>query len=618
MIQAVILAGGKGTRLAERLQGRPKPLVPVGGVPLLERQIEALARHGVDDIVVLVNHAADQIESFFRQRSPSVPVRLVDDGEPRGTAGAVLACLDLLADRFVVVYGDTLFDLDVTHMLDWHCRSAAAVTLMLHPNDHPADSDLVELDDAGRVTRFHGYPHPDGVDLRNLVNAAFYIVEKSALEPWRTMKPPCDFAKDLFPRMVEAGVHIEGYVSFEYIKDLGTPRRLDKVEHHLATGVVERASRRRAQRAVFLDRDGTLNRLCDYVRHPDELIMLSGAAEAVKKFNNAEFRVVVVTNQPVVARGECSFETLRAIHNRLESRLGEKGAYIDGLYFCPHHPHRGFPGEVVALKQVCKCRKPEIGMIQEAASSMRIDLSASWMIGDSTSDMLAAQRAGLRSVLVRTGESGQDGKYLAQADFVCPDLTAAAHLIVDLYPRLAHALQGLVAHLRPGDLVLVESEGAPTSHSSMLAGVLKAELTRRGESVAVVSSAPTEASAHPKRASDGWEAEILPLASWLDGGGADLNLPIGPALDTAATVPAHIAPEAIVIVLLRRIPAAGWRTSRRICRIRMDARGAAVALQEGAVPWQDDVSPGCGESGVPGDASLALLNFGPIFEESDS
>lgn len=430
-MQAVILAGGKGTRLAERLKGRPKPLVLVGGVPLLQRQIDALVRHGVDDIVVLVNHAADQIEAFFQKEPPAVPVRLVNDGEPRGTAGAVLACLDLLADRFIVVYGDTLFDLDVTHMLACHKSSGADVTLLLHPNDHPADSDLVELDDMGRVTRFHGYPHPAGVDFRNLVNAAFYIVEKRVLEPWRGAKPPYDFAKDLFPRMLDGGVRIEGYVSFEYIKDLGTPGRLDKVERHLATGVVERASRLQAQRAVFLDRDGTLNELRDYVRQPDDLVMLPGAAEAVRQFNNAEFRVVIVTNQPVLARGECSFQTLRAIHNRLESRLGEAGAYIDGLYFCPHHPHRGFHGEVVELKQTCQCRKPEIGMILEAAASMNIDLSASWLVGDSTSDIVAAHRAGLRSVLVLTGEGGRDGKYPDEADFVCPDLAAAARLIID-------------------------------------------------------------------------------------------------------------------------------------------------------------------------------------------
>jgi NDP-sugar pyrophosphorylase family protein len=205
LVQAVILAGGKGTRLAERLNGRPKPLVDVCGLPLLERQINALARYGVDDLVVLVNHAADQVQAFFSERQFSCSVRLIDDGEPRGTAGALLACLDDLADRFVVVYGDTLFDIDVGCMLAAHEASCSNVTLFLHPNDHPADSDLVELDESGRIVAFHGYPHPENAELRNLVNAAFYVIEKKALLPWRNFPVPCDFGKNLFPAMLAAG-----------------------------------------------------------------------------------------------------------------------------------------------------------------------------------------------------------------------------------------------------------------------------------------------------------------------------------------------------------------------------------------------------------------------------
>lgn len=480
-MQAVILAGGKGTRLAERLQGRPKPLVLVDGVPLLERQIGALLRHGIDDIVVLVNHAADQIDEFFRLRRFDARIRLIDDGEPRGTAGALLACLDQLDEQFVVAYGDTLFDLDITHMLAFHRAARADVTLLLHPNDHPADSDLVELDASSRVTRFHGYPHPPGADLRNLVNAAFYVVEKAALKPWRDFSVPSDLAKHLFPSMVEAGARIQGYISYEYIKDLGTPSRLDKAEKHLRTGVVERASRRQRQKAVFLDRDGTLNELRDYVRRPEDLALLVGAADAVRRFNNAEFRVVVVTNQPVIARGECSVETLREIHNRLEARLGESGGFVDGIYYCPHHPHAGYAGEVVELKRECDCRKPGVAMLTEAMTAMNIDPAQSWMIGDSTSDILAAQRAGVRSILVQTGEGGRDSKWKVRPDFVCADLAACASVIIDVYPSVAQAMGELLAAIQPGDLLVLDGEAA---QKSFLAGVLVAELRARGRSIA--------------------------------------------------------------------------------------------------------------------------------------
>jgi D,D-heptose 1,7-bisphosphate phosphatase len=448
--QAVILAGGKGTRLAERLNGRPKPLIDVNGAPLLQRQLATLAEHGVSEAVVLVNHAADQIAAFFAAHAPPCRVQLIDDGSPRGTAGAVLAALDSFDDCFLVVYGDTLFEIDVSHMLAARAAASADATLLLHPNDHPADSDLVELDSGGRIRAFHPYPHPPGADLRNLVNAAFYVVERRALRPWREFPAPCDFAKDLFPAMLAAGARLEGYVSYEYIKDIGTPTRLDKAERHLRDGVVARASRRVRQQAVFIDRDGTLNVLRAFVSRPDDLELLPGAAEAVRRLNEAEYRVVLVTNQPVIARGDCTVDQLRAIHDRLESRLGEAGAYLDAIYYCPHHPDRGFPGEVASLKIVCDCRKPAPGLLLRAMNDLNVDPARSWMIGDSTADVLAAARAGVLSVLLGTGEGGADGKYDVRPDFRFDDIGAAARFIAERSPRRADVGAGAKS-VRPSE-----------------------------------------------------------------------------------------------------------------------------------------------------------------------
>lgn len=426
-MQAVILAGGKGTRLAERLNGLPKPLVSVGGVPLLERQLTALEAQGVTSVVILVNHAADQITRFISERASDLPVTIIDDGDPRGTAGAVLACFEQLEPTFLVVYGDTLFDIDVGHMKRAHEASGADATLLLHPNDHPADSDLVEVDADGWITAFHGYPHPAGAELRNLVNAAFYICEKAALDGWREAAPPLDFAKDLFPRMLAGGARFWGYSSYEYIKDLGTPKRLDKVERHLAEGRVERASRRHSQAAVFLDRDGVLNAISpgQYIKTPDDLVLLEGVEEAVRRLNEAEYRVVLVTNQPVIARGDCDEQTLGRIHARLETALGHKGAWLDAIYFCPHHPDGGFEGERAELKKVCTCRKPGVGLFLKATEDLNIDLGRAWVIGDSTSDIAAANALDLPSILVMTGEGGRDGRSPAQPKMQARDLADA-------------------------------------------------------------------------------------------------------------------------------------------------------------------------------------------------
>jgi histidinol-phosphate phosphatase family protein len=430
-MQALILAGGKGTRLRERLGDLPKPLVDVDGVPLLQRQLVALREQGIEDVVVLVNYRAEAIRDFARAHDDfGLRLRIIDDGEPLGTAGAVMAILDQLQDRFLVLYGDTLMDVDFGRLMAAHSAQGADGTLFLHPNDHPHDSDLVELDEAGWITAFHRYPHAPGAFHRNMVNAALYVLERRALDPFRGLPMPSDFAKDTFPVMLEAGRKLFGYVSFEYIKDIGTPARLDKAVGHLRSGRVARARLASPQKAVFLDRDGTLNAEVNFLNHHDRLELLPGIAAAIRRLNDAEYRCVVVTNQPVLARGECSMAEMGRIHAKLETLLGQEGAFLDALYLCPHHPHKGFPGEVPGLKRDCDCRKPGTGMIEQATRTLHIDIARSWMVGDTTSDMEAARRAGLRSVLVRTGFGGRDGKYDAPPLHTAADLAAAVDFIL--------------------------------------------------------------------------------------------------------------------------------------------------------------------------------------------
>jgi histidinol-phosphate phosphatase family protein len=575
-MQCVILAGGKGTRLASRLNGRPKPLIDIGGVPLLERQLRQLAASGVIEAVVLVNHEAGQIADFVRERDwGGLKISLVDDGEPRGTAGAVLACLERLDERFLVVYGDTLFDIDVEAFIAAHERARCDASLFLHPNDHPADSDLVEVDDDGRILAFHGYPHPPGAFLPNLVNAAFYCLERRPLERYRDAAPPLDFAKDLFPRMLAEGARLLGYRSFEYIKDVGTPARVDKAAGHLASGAVARARRDHPQRAVFLDRDGTLNALREYVRTAEELSLLPGAAEAVRRLNQHELRAVLVTNQPVLARGECSFAELRRIHARLETELGASGAFLDATYVCPHHPDAGFPGEVAHLKVACECRKPNAGLLRQAARDLNLDLARSWMIGDSTTDVLAAQRAGVRSVLVLTGEGGRDGRCLAEPDFVADDVGAAVTLIADLYPRVVEQLNGLLADLRAGDLLVVS--GYARAGKSTLSAALAAEARAAGLAAQRLAldrwiRPQAERGAGMLGRHDVAQAQRA-LAPWLAGRAASFAAPIYDRWSRRRAGESRIEIGADELLVVEGVAAHGLdlRTDRRVRRIFVEA-----------------------------------------------
>lgn len=431
MKQLVILAGGMGTRLKARLGDLPKPMIPIGGKPLLEHHVELARRHGFDDIIIFACYRADLIERHFGDgRRWGVRIRTVVEKEPLGTAGAVLGGFDLLADEFTVLYGDTMVNVDLERIRQTRAARNADGTLLLHPNNHPLDSDLVETDATGWITAFHNRPHPADKWFRNLVNAGLYVIRKEALRPWLGRQRAMDFGKDLFPAMVRQNLKLHGYNSPEYIKDVGTPERYDKICAEYERGVVQRASLSTPQRAVFLDRDGTLVKEVNGLTTPAQLELLTGAAEAVRELNHNGWLAVLVTNQPVVAKGFCTEADVAAIHNKLETLLGREHAYLDRIYWCPHHPEKGFAGERADLKIDCDCRKPKPGMVLQAAKDLNLDLKNCWFAGDSTTDIETAKNAGVKSILLATGHAGKDDKFKAEPECTAANLLDSIRLIV--------------------------------------------------------------------------------------------------------------------------------------------------------------------------------------------
>ena len=429
-MEAVILAGGKGSRLGARSNGLPKPLVTVNGKALIDYQFELLRRYGFQQATLLCGFGAAAIRAHCGDGSRwGLRLKYIEETAPLGTAGAVIAALHQLPGEFLVLYADTMVNIDLERFCAAHAASGAQATLFLHPNDHPWDSDLVETGEDGRVIAIHGYPHQAGSMLPNQVNAALYVMKASPLRAFPVPTAPLDFGKHVFPKLLAEKVHLNGYRSPEYVKDAGTPERLDRVEADLRSGAVERSNLGVLRPAVFLDRDGTINEETSYVTRPEQLKLIPGAAQAIRLFREAGYRVVVITNQPVVARGDCTAAELKRIHDRMEMELSREGAFLDGIYACPHHPDKGFAGERPELKFACECRKPGDGMLRQAVRELNLDLPNSWLIGDSTSDVQTAYNGGVRSVLLRTGLAGRDGRYGAVPDFVLDDLPAAARFI---------------------------------------------------------------------------------------------------------------------------------------------------------------------------------------------
>ena len=428
---AVIMAGGKGSRLLSITNDEiPKPMVPVDGKPLLEYQVEKLKSYGVKKIIMIVGHLGEKISGHFQDgRAFGVDIDYIFEKEPLGTAGAFYYLKDKIdAKDFLLIFGDVFFDLDFDRMEDFHFKNSALTTLLAHPNGHPYDSDLIQMDDTGRVIGFDSKHNVRDYWYDNMVNAGMYILNKDLLD---LVKEPVkiDFEKDILANQVKLGANIYAYHSPEYVKDVGTVDRINATVEELKSGLIAAKNLKNKQRAIFIDRDGTMNVSKGFISKAEDLELIPGTLEAVKAINKSGALAIVITNQPVIARGECSFEELHNIHNKLKTLLGEKGAFIDDIFYCPHHTDKGFEGEVPELKFDCECRKPKTGMVMNAVEKYNIDLSQSYMVGDSTMDLETARNAGVKSVLVNTGFAGNDGKYSRKCDIEAKDLLDAVEKI---------------------------------------------------------------------------------------------------------------------------------------------------------------------------------------------
>lgn len=429
---AVIMAGGKGSRLLSITNDEiPKPMVPVDGKPLLEYQVEKLKSYGIKKIVMIVGHLGEKIVDHFKDgKDFGVEIDYIFEKEPLGTAGAFYYLKDKIdAKDFMLVFGDVFFDMDFDRMEDFHFKNSALTTLLAHPNGHPYDSDLIQTDDNGRVIGFDSKHNVRDYWYDNMVNAGMYIINKRLLdlvkEPVKT-----DFEKDILANQVKLGASIYAYHTPEYVKDVGTVDRINATVEELKSGLIQSKNLKNKQRAIFLDRDGTMNVSKGFISKADDLELIPDTIDAIKAINKSGALAIVITNQPVIARGECSFEELHNIHNKLKTLLGEKGAFVDDIFYCPHHPDKGFEGEVPELKFDCECRKPKTGMIDEAVKKYNIDLSKSYMVGDSTMDLETARNAGIKSVLVNTGFAGNDGKYDRSCDIEADNLFDAVEKII--------------------------------------------------------------------------------------------------------------------------------------------------------------------------------------------
>ena len=431
------MAGGKGTRISQLFPDIPKPLINISdkdgaAKPVLERELISLRDQGFTDILLTVSYMHEKIENYFGDGSSlGMNITYFVEDEPLGNAGALFKVRDRIGNEpFLLLNADSVFDVDFKRMTEYHRQKGGLVTLFTHPNSHPYDSGIVIANEEKEVISWLTKEDVRPDYYKNRVNAGLHVIDPAVLDQSGIDKDKVgpDHKVDLDRMILKplCGTHkMFCYDSPEYVKDMGTPERFKQVSEDFASGVVEAKNLSHKQKAIFLDRDGTVNKYKGFLRDINDLELENGASDAIKAINGSGYLAVVVTNQPVIARGEVTVPELNEIHNKLETLLGGDGAYIDGLYYCPHHPDKGFEGEIPELKFDCDCRKPKPGMLIKASEDLNIDLENSWMIGDGKNDVEAGRRAGCRTAYI-----GSDPA--VDADIKAGSLKEAADIILGL------------------------------------------------------------------------------------------------------------------------------------------------------------------------------------------
>jgi histidinol-phosphate phosphatase family protein len=395
-VQFVIIAGGLGTRSNLSI---PKILNQIGGKSLLNRILDELAnvpKEFESNVLFLLGHGSEQIESHLKQieEKYDFTVTVFKEQNRLGTAGALFQSIDHLEEECVVILGDLFLDFDFASFLNFTKNRNSDLSLVCHPNGHPNDSDLVELRaEDSKLERIDLKKNRSSAPKSAIASAGIYYLRnfKRHLPNLQFRKEALDILDDLVIPNLEKFNHPIGYTTVEYIKDAGTPDRVSQIQCDVTSGAVSRRSRKSIKPAIFIDKDDTL--VSDRESVISNLALRAG--QEINLVNNSGIPIILITNQPSVAKGHSSLQDIQNELSLLNSRLGNDHAYLDSWYWCPHHPEIGYQGEIRIFKVKCNCRKPDVGLFKYAEQDHGLDLSNSWMIGDRETDFIAAKVLGM-------------------------------------------------------------------------------------------------------------------------------------------------------------------------------------------------------------------------------
>lgn len=374
--QAVIIAGGMGTRLKPFTDTKPKPMYPFQNRPFIEYLVRQVKEFGITDILILVGYLPDIIRNELKT-GESYGVHITYDVTPveYETGRRLRAALPKLQDTFLFLYCDNYCPVNYAKLLEEYGRNDALIQLTAYANRDGYTKDNLKLAADGQVLLYDKKRVTQGL---HGVDIGYALVNRQAIE----LLPDenVNFEAYIYPQLVQEGRLYAAVCEHRYYS-VGSWERIKLTEAFFSQ-----------QKIIFLDRDGTINerppKAC-YVETPEQFVWLPGAKEAIRLLNEDGYKVVLISNQPGIARGNLTWASLGKIHERMQAQLQEVGAHIDGIYVCPHNWDEG-----------CFCRKPNPGLLYQAQRDYSADLTHCIFIGDDDRDMEAARRAGMKGIQV--------------------------------------------------------------------------------------------------------------------------------------------------------------------------------------------------------------------------
>ena len=394
-----ILVGGKGTRVSRLLNGKSKPEIEIiNNKRIIDFQLRNLI-HLKKKIIFLSNYKNINFKNYINKRYKNkISFEIIEEKKILGTSGCLKQLNKYPFNSFLVIDGDLIFNINFKKFINFHIKKNSDCTLLVHPNNHPYDSDSITIDDNSSVKSFFS-KNISNKNKNNLCLSGIKIIKKSSLK-FIKVNSNQDFSKNYLPKLIRERKKVFAYNSREYVKDVGTYDRIIQARKDLKKIKYKKGSLSKKIPVIFLDKDGVINKQIDNKHYQDPKIILPNVFKAVKKINDSGFLCVVITNQPAVAKGFIKENKLKKDLCELNYTFGKNRAYLDRIYYCHHHPEKGFSNEIKKLKIKCTCRKPNNGLFLRAIKDLNIDITKSYMIGDSFSDYLAATKTKIKYIHV--------------------------------------------------------------------------------------------------------------------------------------------------------------------------------------------------------------------------